>query len=396
MMSNGPTNPQVRLSIEEKRFADAVLQRLDLPPVAHPVTAASCVTPMKPPTAPPLFLSVAPTSLSSACAKRPKHAKGRGKGTAGGAVWIDIPPAGKLMQAQQVRWLAHEDQLILEGVRKHSFKWVKLAPSLPGRSPSSIRNRYIRLTAPEHTEAGSPGCASAMSTSDESVAEALQALEQDANASQVLSMAGPVDARLDRFDTQIAASDAETPCISPDMPLPVSPPLSPPGWYQLRARLECMRLPTRCGRSASKRGRAARAQHTPLGLSHRASAPLQQRFTPSGGEDNGLRKAAMALLHQHRVEIGLAVLSVLFVAPSKIMATPGFKLGFAAVVLWLPMLFLMGSRIANRLTLAGMLCSNASFLVAAVVSPVAELSIQMQRFKEQPSCVTLLTCIAGV
>jgi len=42
-------------------------------------------------------------------------------------------------------WTAHEDQLIEEGVRRFGLKWRQIAASLPGRSDSSVRNRWMRL-----------------------------------------------------------------------------------------------------------------------------------------------------------------------------------------------------------------------------------------------------------
>ncbi|EOD38608.1 hypothetical protein EMIHUDRAFT_224393 [Emiliania huxleyi CCMP1516] len=38
-----------------------------------------------------------------------------------------------------------EDQLIEEGVRRFGLKWRQIAASLPGRSDSSVRNRWMRL-----------------------------------------------------------------------------------------------------------------------------------------------------------------------------------------------------------------------------------------------------------
>ena len=42
-------------------------------------------------------------------------------------------------------WSAEEDRLIEEGVRRHGWKWRQIAAALPGRSDSSIRNRWMRL-----------------------------------------------------------------------------------------------------------------------------------------------------------------------------------------------------------------------------------------------------------
>lgn len=42
-------------------------------------------------------------------------------------------------------WEAKEDALIEEGVRRVGCKWRKVAEALPGRSDSSVRNRWMRL-----------------------------------------------------------------------------------------------------------------------------------------------------------------------------------------------------------------------------------------------------------
>lgn len=42
-------------------------------------------------------------------------------------------------------WTQHEDTLIEEGVRRYGLKWRQIAASLPGRSDSSVRNRWMRL-----------------------------------------------------------------------------------------------------------------------------------------------------------------------------------------------------------------------------------------------------------
>ena len=46
---------------------------------------------------------------------------------------------------QRVMWRPTEDRLILEGVETFGFQWRQIAALLPGRSDSSIRNRYKRL-----------------------------------------------------------------------------------------------------------------------------------------------------------------------------------------------------------------------------------------------------------
>ena len=56
-------------------------------------------------------------------------------------------------------WTEEEDALVLEGVRTHGFKWRLIAAKLPGRSDSSVRNRWRRLPEaklprPDHTLGG--------------------------------------------------------------------------------------------------------------------------------------------------------------------------------------------------------------------------------------------------
>lgn len=48
-------------------------------------------------------------------------------------------------------WTQHEDNLIEEGVRRYGLKWRQIAASLPGRSDSSVRNRWMRLQK-EHVD----------------------------------------------------------------------------------------------------------------------------------------------------------------------------------------------------------------------------------------------------
>ena len=42
-------------------------------------------------------------------------------------------------------WSDEEDRLIEEGVRRHGCKWRAIAAALPGRSDSSVRNRWMRI-----------------------------------------------------------------------------------------------------------------------------------------------------------------------------------------------------------------------------------------------------------
>lgn len=48
-------------------------------------------------------------------------------------------------ESARVNWSADEDRVIQEGVRKHGCKWRVIAASLPGRSDSSVRNRWMRI-----------------------------------------------------------------------------------------------------------------------------------------------------------------------------------------------------------------------------------------------------------
>jgi len=52
-------------------------------------------------------------------------------------------------------WTAHEDEMIIEGVRKFGCKWRQIAASLPRRSDSSVRNRWVRLQTMAQRRSGS-------------------------------------------------------------------------------------------------------------------------------------------------------------------------------------------------------------------------------------------------
>jgi len=51
-------------------------------------------------------------------------------------------------------WTPEEDALIEEGVRRFGCKWRQIASSLPGRSDSSVRNRWMRLQKEHASERG--------------------------------------------------------------------------------------------------------------------------------------------------------------------------------------------------------------------------------------------------
>lgn len=45
----------------------------------------------------------------------------------------------------RIKWSVEEDAIIYEGVRMHGCKWRQISAELPGRSDSSVRNRWRRL-----------------------------------------------------------------------------------------------------------------------------------------------------------------------------------------------------------------------------------------------------------
>jgi len=63
------------------------------------------------------------------------------------------PPIHEVVTAAEERaaatsrlaWSEKEDQMITAGVKRHGCKWRLLAEMLPGRSDSSIRNRWHRI-----------------------------------------------------------------------------------------------------------------------------------------------------------------------------------------------------------------------------------------------------------
>ena len=58
---------------------------------------------------------------------------------------LDEPAAKRGADYGRSHWTADEDRKIEEGVATHGCKWRKIAEQLPGRSDSSIRNRWVRL-----------------------------------------------------------------------------------------------------------------------------------------------------------------------------------------------------------------------------------------------------------
>ena len=47
-------------------------------------------------------------------------------------------------------WTLAEDQTILRGLKEHGKLWKRIAQNVPGRTPSSVRNRYQRLIMRSH------------------------------------------------------------------------------------------------------------------------------------------------------------------------------------------------------------------------------------------------------
>lgn len=67
-----------------------------------------------------------------------------------GAVCIKGADHGRAM------WTSQEDTMIEEGVHRFGLKWRQIAASLPGRSDSSVRNRWMRLQKEHAAASGSP------------------------------------------------------------------------------------------------------------------------------------------------------------------------------------------------------------------------------------------------
>lgn len=53
-------------------------------------------------------------------------------------------------------WTADEDRIIEDGVRRFGCKWRQIAALLPGRTDSSIRNRWMRLCKDTHEATSAP------------------------------------------------------------------------------------------------------------------------------------------------------------------------------------------------------------------------------------------------
>ncbi|KAL1504948.1 hypothetical protein AB1Y20_008715 [Prymnesium parvum] len=68
----------------------------------------------------------------------------------GGSCLLALPTSNEVIcltgsDHGRARWTAHEDQVIQDGVKRWGCKWRQIAALLPGRSDSSIRNRWMRL-----------------------------------------------------------------------------------------------------------------------------------------------------------------------------------------------------------------------------------------------------------
>ena len=78
-------------------------------------------------------------------------------------------------------WTPEEDALIEEGVRRYGCRWRQIAAALPGRSDSSVRNRWMRmLKDKEHAKAHTDGLQQDQSTAAE---------DQDGTLSSTRSLA---------------------------------------------------------------------------------------------------------------------------------------------------------------------------------------------------------------
>ena len=67
---------------------------------------------------------------------------------AGPSTPLDAAPDEKCVRGSdhgRAMWKPEEDELIEEGVRRFGLKWRKVASALPGRTDSSVRNRWQRL-----------------------------------------------------------------------------------------------------------------------------------------------------------------------------------------------------------------------------------------------------------
>jgi len=120
------------------------------------------------------LISDACDSSGSAVEPQPPHSLTQGlqlqqlqlqqRGASGGSLTLtSLPNGGDVVcltgsDHGRARWTAHEDQVIQRGVARWGCRWRQIAAMLPGRSDSSIRNRWMRLlkasTSADEGEAG--------------------------------------------------------------------------------------------------------------------------------------------------------------------------------------------------------------------------------------------------
>mmetsp|Transcript_45091 Transcript_45091/g.93987 ORF Transcript_45091/g.93987 Transcript_45091/m.93987 type:complete len:345 (-) Transcript_45091:660-1694(-) len=80
-----------------------------------------------------------PSSVATSCASPSKRAI---VNNVPATEYVGSDPRGLNARAC---WTAHEDEVILEGVRRFGCRWRQIAAALPNRSDSSVRNRWVRL-----------------------------------------------------------------------------------------------------------------------------------------------------------------------------------------------------------------------------------------------------------
>merc|ERR1719198_2424456 len=80
----------------------------------------------------PVPPAAAAASVTSAFASLPQFAGGAGT-------------LSSRNTAERREWTLDEDLAIREGVKRHGFRWRKIAAMLPGRSDDAVRNRWARL-----------------------------------------------------------------------------------------------------------------------------------------------------------------------------------------------------------------------------------------------------------
>jgi len=119
-----------------------VQRQLDL---VRPVLAEHCAPPpgaspasVPPPGSPPgTPLLGTLGAVNPAAAKLPLHVAAHEPAE---LLWRPI------MSGTWVAFSAHEDAIILDGVKRLGARWRQIATLMPGRSESSVRNRHVRLT----------------------------------------------------------------------------------------------------------------------------------------------------------------------------------------------------------------------------------------------------------